>query len=128
VSGLYDRALVDAPCSGVGTLRRRPEIGLTREEADLRDLAAKQRAILERVADHVRPGGALVYVVCSVLREEAEDVVEAVLSARPDLSPAPFDAPCARALAGDAPSLRLLPGAHGTDGYFIAHLRKAAAT
>jgi 16S rRNA (cytosine967-C5)-methyltransferase len=128
VSGTYDHVLVDAPCSGVGTLRRRPEIGLRREEIDLRDLAATQLAIATRAAVHVRPGGALVYVVCSVLREEGEDVVDALLRARPELEPAPFDAPEARAVAGDATHFRLLPYVHGTDGYFVARLRSRPAT
>lgn len=83
-------------------------------------------AIVARAAGHVRPGGALVYVVCSVLREEAEDVLDAVLRARPELHLAPFDAPEVRALCGDASSLRLLPDVHGTDGYFVAMLRRRA--
>ncbi|HEY6462462.1 MAG TPA: RsmB/NOP family class I SAM-dependent RNA methyltransferase, partial [Polyangiaceae bacterium] len=124
VTGAYDRVLVDAPCTGMGTLRRRPEITLRREPTDLASKARDQVAILARAAEHVRPGGVLVYVVCSVLREEAEDVIDAVLRARPELAPAPFEAPEARALAGDAPSLRLLPDVHGTDGYFVALMRR----
>jgi 16S rRNA (cytosine967-C5)-methyltransferase len=113
----------------VGTLRRRPDLQARREEQDLASLPALQGAILARVADHVRPGGALVYAVCSVLRQEAEDVVAAFLGARSDYLKAPFDAPAVRALAeasaasgGDATSLRLLPHVHGTDGYFVASL------
>lgn len=129
VAGRYDHVLVDAPCSGVGTLRRRPEIGIRREEVDLlRDLAAAQLAIAARAAEHVRPGGALVYVVCSVLREECEDVVDALLVARPELERAPFDVPEARAIAGDATHFRLLPYVHGSDGYFVARLRSRPAT
>ena len=125
----YDRVLVDAPCSGVGTLRRRPEIALRREPADLPSRTRAQLAIASRAADHVRPGGVLVYVVCSVLREECEDVVDALVQARPELAPAPFDAPEARAVAGaeDATAFRLLPHVHGTDGYFVAMLRRRAA-
>lgn len=111
VVGVYDRVLVDAPCSGVGTLRRRPEIALHREETDLAALARTQLAIAARAATHVRPGGVLLYVVCSVLREEAEDVVAALLAARPELLPE------------DAP-VRLLPQVHGTDGYFIARMKR----
>src|SRR6185437_2267430 len=84
VTGTYDRVLVDAPCSGVGTLRRRPEIGLRRQAEDLVALARTQEAIALRAAQHVRPGGTLVYVVCSVLRDEAEAVVEALAQALPD--------------------------------------------
>lgn len=120
----YDRVLVDAPCSGVGTLRRRPEIALRREPADLPARTHAQVAIASRVADHVRPGGALVYVVCSVLREECEDVIDALVAARPELAPAAFDSAEARIVAGDATSFRLLPHVHGTDGYFVAMLRR----
>ena len=62
--------------------------------------------------------------MCSVLREEAEDVVDAVLRARPELAAAPFDSPEARGVCGDATSFRLLPHVHGTDGYFVAMLRR----
>jgi 16S rRNA (cytosine967-C5)-methyltransferase len=116
----FDRVLVDAPCSGVGTLRRRPDLQTRRTEADLTSLPALQRAILRRTADHVRPGGRLVYAVCSVLREEGEDVVAALLAECGDMRLAPFDSPSARAVAGDNATLRLLPQVHGTDGYFVA--------
>ena len=122
VTGQYDRVLVDAPCTGVGTLRRRPEIMLRLRESDLQARPQVQLGIATRAAEHVRPGGSLVYVVCSVLREEAEDVVSALLVARPELEPAAFDAPEAAALAGGASSLRLVPNVHGTDGYFLARL------
>jgi 16S rRNA (cytosine967-C5)-methyltransferase len=124
VSGKYDRVLVDAPCTGVGTLRRRPEIALRREPADLAAKAREQLAIVTRAAEHVRPGGALVYVVCSVLREESEDVIDALLRARADFTAAPFEAAEARAVCGEAASFRLLPHLHGTDGYFVAMLRR----
>ncbi|MBX3207119.1 MAG: Sun protein [Labilithrix sp.] len=117
----YDRVLVDAPCSGTGTLRRRPELALRRSSGDVRELAALQRSILARAATLVRPGGRVVYAVCSVLREEAEDVLADVVAAA-GLEPAPFDAPAAAALAGASATLRLLPHEHGTDGYFVASL------
>jgi 16S rRNA (cytosine967-C5)-methyltransferase len=120
VKGPYDRILVDAPCSGTGTLRRRPEIALRRADGDLASLARAQTAIVSRVADLLRPGGTLVYVVCSVLREECEAVTEALQTARPELAPAPFDAPPAAALAAGKPAFRLSPHVHGTDGYFVA--------
>jgi 16S rRNA (cytosine967-C5)-methyltransferase len=124
VTATYDRVLVDAPCTGVGTLRRRPEIALRRQGAELAAVARAQIAIASRAAQHVRPGGTILYVVCSVLREEGEDVVGALLEARPELERAAFDAPEARTLAGDASELRLLPHVHGTDGYFLACLRR----
>jgi 16S rRNA (cytosine967-C5)-methyltransferase len=121
----YDRAIVDAPCSGSGTLRRRPDILLRRGEEDLARLGQQQSAILERVATRVRPGGRVVYAVCSVLREEAEDVVSSALSHEIGLVPAPFEGEAARALAGEETTLRLLPHVHGTDGYFLASFKRA---
>lgn len=129
----YDRALVDAPCSGTGTLRRRPEIALRRTAEDLPRLAALQLAIVRGVAAHVRHGGRLVFSVCSVLREEAEDVVTALVegaAAPPELGapadasvrlvPVPFDSELLAAMAPGATRIRLLPHVHGTDGYFVA--------
>ncbi len=118
VPGDFDRVLVDAPCTGTGTLRRRPEMAerLTPEDpARLSELAER---ILRAAARRARPGGRIVYAVCSVFREEAEAIVERVAD---ELVPVPFDSPELCALAGrDATSLRLLPLCHGTDGYFVA--------
>lgn len=120
VTSGYDRVLVDAPCSGTGTLRRRPELALRRSASDVAACSVLERAILARAASLARPGGRVVYAVCSVLREEAEDVIdEAARSA--GLEPVPFDAPAAIAVAGpNASTLRLSPHEHGTDGYFVA--------
>ncbi|MFO0758895.1 MAG: transcription antitermination factor NusB [Byssovorax sp.] len=123
----YDRVIVDAPCSGTGTLRRRPEIGQKREQADLARLAALQEAIVRRAATRVKDGGRLIYAVCSVLREEAEAVVGALIAGEgaagdggPQLSPAPFDSEIGRALAGEGTMFRVMPQDQGTDGYFVA--------
>lgn len=122
ITELYDAALVDAPCTGTGTLRRRPEIALrlTPEDPErLRDLSI---AIVRNVATRVRPSGRLVYAVCSVLPEEGEGVVEAVTDL---LQPVPFELPeVVRALGPEATMGRLLPGSHGTDGYFLASFRR----
>ena len=123
VGASYDRVLVDAPCSGIGTLRRRPELLARRAVQDLTSLEPLQLAIVARAAEHVKPGGRLVYAVCSVLREEGEDVIEKLRARMPRLVPAPFEGAAARAIAGDAPTLRLLPHVHGTDGYFLASFR-----
>jgi 16S rRNA (cytosine967-C5)-methyltransferase len=124
LAGEYDRVLVDAPCSGIGTLRRRPEIALRRVGSDLAAMTELQIAIASRAALHVRQGGALFYVVCSILREEAEDVIAQVVRRCPGLSPAPFDNPLAQAIAAGASSFRLLPHVQGTDGYFVAKLAR----
>ncbi len=118
----FDRVLVDAPCTGVGTLRRRPEILHRLQPADPARLGALARQILIRAAGRARPGGRVVFAVCSVLPEECEAVLEGVADW---LEPVPFDAPEVTALAPpDATSFRLLPGQQGTDGYFVASFRR----
>jgi 16S rRNA (cytosine967-C5)-methyltransferase len=127
VESAYDCVLVDAPCSGTGTLRRRPELLLRRVGSDLLELSRLQRAILTRVARLTKPGGRLIYAVCSVLREEAEDVI-ADCAEPAGLEPAPFDSAVLQAVAGaSASTLRLLPDVHGTDGYFVASFRRVRA-
>jgi len=128
VAGRYDRVLVDAPCTGVGTLRRRPEIAHRLAAHDVARLSALQVAVVRGAARHVRDGGRLVYAVCSVLGEEAEGVVQTLTATGegpaeegvPRLTPVPFDAELIQQLAPDASQLRLLPQEHGTDGYFLA--------
>ncbi len=126
VTGAYDAVLVDAPCSGVGTIRRRPDLLLRREDAGLAALARTQLAILGAAASRVRPGGRLVYAVCSVLREEAEDVVQAFLAATPEMIAAPFAGAAVDGIAAGGVTLRLLPYVHGTNGYFLAGFRRPA--
>ncbi|MSP24256.1 MAG: Sun protein [Myxococcales bacterium] len=119
----YDRILVDAPCTGVGTLRHRPEIAERLAASDVERLAALQLAITARAATLLRPGGSLVYAVCSVLALECEGVVEALVRTT-ELEPCPFADDAIRKLAGERHSMRLLSGQHGTDGYFLAALRR----
>jgi 16S rRNA (cytosine967-C5)-methyltransferase len=123
----YDRVIVDAPCSGVGTLRRRPEIVSMRQIEDIARLSELQVAIVRRAATRVRDGGRLIFAVCSVLREEGEEVVAKLVEKASDagvmIESVPFDSAIAKNLAREEHSLRLLPHIHGTDGYFIASLR-----
>ncbi len=119
----YDRILVDAPCTGTGTLRHRPEIAERLSAADVERLAALQLAILARTATHLAPGGTMLYAVCSVLSRECEHVVDALVRTT-ELVPAPFEADTLRRLAGGGATLHLSPAAHGTDGYFLASLRR----
>jgi 16S rRNA (cytosine967-C5)-methyltransferase len=122
VPGDFDRVLVDAPCTGTGTLRRRPEIALRLREDDPARLGELARTILRGAASRARPGGRVVFAVCSVLPEEAEAVVEGVSDV---LEPAPFDATEIEKLATPpATTFRLLPVEHGTDGYFVASFVK----
>lgn len=118
----FDRVLVDAPCSGTGTLRRRPEILRRLGPTDPARLGALSETILRSAASLARPGGVVLFAVCSVLREECEDVAARVSDV---LEPAPLDAPeLAAELVAGKTSLRLLPGQHGTDGYFMASFRR----
>jgi 16S rRNA (cytosine967-C5)-methyltransferase len=119
VPGGFDRVLVDAPCTGVGTLRRRPEIVRRLQPEDPARLARLAEAILRRAATHARPGGQIVFAVCSVLHAECEAVVERVSDL---LIPEPFQAP-ELDVARDVSAFRLLPLTHGTDGYFAASFR-----
>ncbi|MHB1399372.1 MAG: 16S rRNA (cytosine(967)-C(5))-methyltransferase RsmB [Trichloromonadaceae bacterium] len=124
----FDRVLVDAPCSGLGVLRRNPEIRWRRAASDLPRLAELQRAILQQVAPLVRPGGALVYSLCTLGREETTGVVEAFAAAHPDfvlenLRPL---VPAHWAELIDAQGfLRTLPHRHdGMDAFFAARFRR----
>ncbi len=123
VPGDFDRVLVDAPCTGTGTLRHRPEIVGRLSASDPARLAELATAILREAGARARAGGRVVFAVCSVLAEEGEAVVERV---RDVLTPAPFDAPeLAELVPPGATSLRLLPRAHGTDGYFVASFTRS---
>lgn len=123
----FDRVLVDAPCTGTGTLRRRPEIAKRLTPEDGRRLGERAALILRNAASHVKPGGRVVYVVCSVLGAECEEVSASV---RDVLEPMAFDAPEAvRLLGAEASEYRLLPSTHGTDGYYVASfVRRAKAS
>ncbi|HLW46484.1 MAG TPA: 16S rRNA (cytosine(967)-C(5))-methyltransferase RsmB [bacterium] len=120
-----DRVLVDAPCSGLGVLRRRPEIRWRIRPDDLTAVAARQARLLAGAAGAVRPGGRLVYSVCTTEPEEGRDVIAAFLAATPAFEPAPIDGwPFA---VPDGPGTALLyPHRAGTDGFFVAALRRTA--
>jgi len=123
VSADFDRVLVDAPCTGTGTLRHRPEILRRLKPEDPARLGELATKILRSAATRAKPGGRVVFAVCSLLTEEAESVVAAVSDL---LQLAPFDAPeLAAWLPTEASTLRLLPKAHGTDGYFVASFLRA---
>ena len=123
----YQRVLLDAPCSGLGVLRRHPEVLLRRTEADVTLLAATQRRMLDVVAPLVAAGGVLVYAVCTFDRAEGEDVVASFLAAHPEFSPAPPPATAvdwSRLTAGAPHLIRLWPDRDDADAFFAARLHR----
>lgn len=120
----FDRVLVDAPCSGSGAWRRQPDARWRLTAAKLSGYRASQRDVLWKAASLVRPGGRLIYVTCSLLREENQDQVEAFLAAQEHFAPHPIEDVWARHMNGPCPSaggsVTLTPAANGTDGFFVA--------
>jgi 16S rRNA (cytosine967-C5)-methyltransferase len=106
----YDRVLVDPPCSGLGTLQSRPDLRWQPKRAHVQELAAKQLQLLTCGAAALTPGGALVYSVCTISRTESEAVIERFLTEQPDFRP--------------DDTRQLLPHRDGTDGFFIARLKR----
>jgi 16S rRNA (cytosine967-C5)-methyltransferase len=129
LAGKIDRVLVDAPCSGLGTLRRNPDLKWRQTPESVAELARKQADIINGAARLVKPGGRLVYATCSILPEENEGVVDAFLAAHPDferqsaadiLAKQGVEVDCTTA-SGD---MRLGPHRHGTDGFYAAVLER----
>ena len=122
----YDRVLVDAPCSGLGTLRSHPEIKWQRSEKDIARLARLQRRLLSRAASLVKPSGTLVYSTCTLTREENENVVEDFLANHRGFvldEAAEYLPEQAKAMVRGCYFLAL-PQRHNTDGFFAARMRK----
>ncbi len=117
-----DAVLVDAPCSGTGTWRRNPEARWRLTEKELARLVTLQTRLLDIAAALVRPGGRLVYVVCSLLDAEGPAQVEAFVARHPDWRAVPPGLPAGRPRG---PGMRLTPGHDGTDGFFVARLERA---
>ena len=130
----FDMVLVDAPCTGSGVWRRRPDAKWRVKPANLLERQGAQRAVLELARHAVKPGGRLVYVTCSVLPEENTDNVAWLLETAPELEIQPYAGQWQAAVPGEPPvsadgrtdSLLLTPASHGTDGFFIASLRRRA--
>lgn len=122
LNGKFDRVLVDAPCSGLGTLRRNPDLKWRQTEQDVIELNIKQTNILARAAKLTKAGGRLVYATCSLLEEENESVAEAFLATHPDFALVPANEVLAQQQIklDTGKYLKLLPHLHGTDGFFAA--------
>jgi len=128
LAGKIDRVLVDAPCSGLGTLRRNPDMKWRQTPDTLIEMRAKQTSILASAARLVRPGGRLVYGTCSILDEENDEVIAEFLANHPDFSLKPMrDVLAEQKIALDMDDyLKLTPHRHQTDGFFAAVLERKA--
>jgi len=129
LAGKIDRVLVDAPCTGFGTLRRNPDLKWRQQPADLEALQQKQHRILEAASRLLKPGGRLVYATCSILPEENDAVADAFLADHPDFTEMDCQALLAQndiAIDGGQ-RLRLFPHLHGTDGFFAAAFERQPA-
>lgn len=120
LNGKIDRVLVDAPCSGMGTLRRNPDLKFRQSSQSVSELNAKQSAILESAAHLLKPSGRLVYATCSLLREENEDIVEAFLAKHTDFTLLPVNEALPKLELEMGDYLKLYPHLHQTDGFFAA--------
>ena len=118
----FDRVLVDAPCSGTGTLRRNPEIRWRLKPADIVELASRQGRILAHAASMVRPGGFLLYSTCALERDENEAVIATFSKGHPDFHPTPL--PAAADLLSESGTIRTWPHRHDVDGFFVVGLRR----
>jgi 16S rRNA (cytosine967-C5)-methyltransferase len=148
-AGIFDRVLLDAPCSGSGTWRRNPDAKWRLKPADIEALIALQRRILESASRLAKPRGRLIYATCSLLRRENQDQVEWFLAGHPDFHLLPVAEVWRAALGsavpkdatarpgegfgeelgegpGEGPYLSLTPARHGTDAFFLAVLERAA--
>ena len=126
LNGKFDRVLVDAPCSGLGTLRRNPDLKWRFEAEDIAELNIKQTNILARAAKLVKTGGRLIYATCSLLQDENEAIAEAFLNANADFVLVPASEVLAQQQIkiDTGKYLKLLPHLHGTDGFFAAVFEK----
>jgi 16S rRNA (cytosine967-C5)-methyltransferase len=120
----FDRVFVDAPCTGTGTWRRNPDAKWRLRPEDLAELAALQADILDSAQRLVKPGGRLIYVTCSLLREENERQIESFLARHGEFTLLPIGDVWRQTIGGEPPApgdmLRLTPARHGTDGFFVA--------
>jgi len=127
LAGKCDRVLVDAPCSGLGTLRRNPDLKWRQSPQSIAELTVKQASILAAAAKLLKPGGRLVYATCSLMPEENEGIVDAFLATHPQFARVSAKSVLAGQgididLSGD--DLHLLPYVHGTDGFYAAVLER----
>ena len=124
--GVFDVVLLDAPCTGLGVVRRRPEVRWRRSADDVARLATLQTQLLEASSRQVRPGGVLVYSVCTWTVEETVDIVEGFLAMNGDrFTPEPLAVAGAAVTQDDPCGVQLAPHVHATDGMYVCRLRRS---
>lgn len=124
----YDRILLDAPCSGLGVIRRKPDLKWRKQPEDVAGIAVLQRELLQSVSRLLKPGGVLVYSTCTTEQAENSEVVAGFLERNPDFAPASFQSPVWERLKGTAlamgEGIQILPHHYGSDGFYIARLER----
>jgi 16S rRNA (cytosine967-C5)-methyltransferase len=118
--GAFDVVITDVPCSGLGIIRKKPDIRY-KDAEPLKGLPRVQKSILENCCAYVKPGGTLVYATCTLLSKENEDIVNGFLSVHSEFECVSLDL---NVIGGDQPMLTFWPHVHNTDGFFVAKLRK----
>lgn len=124
----FDRILLDAPCSGLGVIRRKPDLKWSKSSEDVASISELQRELLESVSGLLKPGGVLVYSTCTIESAENEETVGDFLRRNPQFTSADRDTPLGGRLrdllSSDAPGIQILPHHFGSDGFYIAALRR----
>jgi 16S rRNA (cytosine967-C5)-methyltransferase len=125
--GLFNYILLDAPCTCLGVIRRKPDIKWRRREKEIGILAALQKELLERAAAVLAPDGVLVYSTCTNEPEETTEQIDSFLERHPEFTSSPFTVslPPTRRQQSVYGGIQLYPHVHGVDGFFLARLRKA---
>ncbi len=125
--GIADICIVDAPCSGLGIIRRRPEIKWNRKEEDIEDLVKIQRNILNNASKYVKPGGLIIYSTCTIEENENMNTIEEFLNKNKDFTLSPFDQLISfdeNMSSSKEGYIQMFPNIHGTDGFFISRIKK----
>lgn len=119
--GKADRVICDVPCSGLGVIGKKPDLRYKDFKASAEELAPLQAKIIEASAKYVRPGGVMVYSTCTPTKDECEDITDAFVASHPEFSYEDFE--CGT-IASEGGRLLLMPDTHGTDGFYIAKLKR----
>lgn len=126
-AGSFDRVLLDAPCSGLGVIRRKPDLKWSKQPDEVAAIAILQAELLESAQQLVAPGGVLVYSTCTLMSEENEDAIERFLADHPDFQLDSMPVALRHLPGADSGKVTILPPDYGSDGFFIARLRRIEA-